>query len=183
MGDDGPLVVARSPLRERALAGLLGGVGAAAAGHLLWGRVGGRPGQVAAVLALTGTGAAVGRLSSAARRGEPALVLTSEALHDHASVAGVGELPWDEVTGVGVRRLPGSDIVQLQVADRDAVLRRRPWWSRAVVRWNERAIGAPVNIPVAACAVGPISLHEEITARVSTAATGPGGPGSGATPD
>ena len=150
----------------RALAAAETGVLVAALAHLAYGRIGGRSGHLVAGSVAVGSAAALGRLASGSGARHPALVLTDEALHDHASGASVGELPWSEATSVSMRRLPGSHVLQLQVRDEAALLSRLSPAARLVVRFNRRRLGAPVNVPAAACAIEPATLLEEIESRV-----------------
>ena len=161
-----PLVVAKSDLRLRALRWGSAGVAIAGVGHLAAGRIGGQAGHVVAGAAVVGAGAMLGWLASGAGTARLALVLAADALHDHASGASVGRLPWTEVTDVSVISLPGSQVVQLQVRDEAALVERLPAASRLIVRSNRRWLGAPVNLPVAACAIDASTLVAAIEQRV-----------------
>ncbi len=153
----------RDPRRPAALL-----AGALAVGGWGLGRTAAGP-SAAGLVALLVAAASLGRLASDAGWRRPALVLDDEGLHDHASGASVGLVPWGEVAGVSVLVLPGSDLVRLRLRHPDRVLEGLPPWTRAVVSVNRRLLGSPVNIPVAGCAVTTDELVEAVRSRMERA--------------
>jgi hypothetical protein len=73
-----------------------------------------------------------------------ALIVTDSGLTDFTS--GLGFLAWAEIRGVEIHRYFGIDLVDLCVADEDAILARLPMLRRAMWRYFIKNSGGAFNI-------------------------------------
>lgn len=94
----------------------------------------------------------------------PALTVDAFGIHDNASAAAVGFVPWQEIIDCGRLDFRGQPMLVVMVDDPDAVIARAKPLRRAVLRVNTKMMGTPVNVPGAGLPFSVDELTREIAA-------------------
>ena len=111
----------------------------------------------------------LGRLLSWRR---PILEVGPDGIVDRASALGAGFVPWEEVEGVGVRRVLWQRFLAVRVRDPRTLLARQGPAKRWAMCFNQRITGAPINVSLGALAVGEKELVERTARYLRQAARG-----------
>ncbi len=82
----------------------------------------------------------------------PSLILHEQGFVDNASLSGVGEVNWEEVTDIYVYPLMNQRFIGIKVGKPDRVLAPLPSWKRMLLRANRGMVEATVNLPAVAYA-------------------------------
>lgn len=77
----------------------------------------------------------------------PSVIVDATGVTDNGSAAAAGFLPWHEIVAIRRGSYLGQAMLQIEVADPQAVISRARPWSRPAMRANNRMVGTPVNIP------------------------------------
>jgi hypothetical protein len=93
--------------------------------------------------------AAVFLLVRAIRR-TPVLVIEASGFTDHATLAGVGFVPWADVHRLHEQVIRGQGMVSVTLRDPASLISRLPVWRRILLRLNRQLITGEVHIPAAA---------------------------------
>jgi hypothetical protein len=78
---------------------------------------------------------------------KPAIVISAQGIHDHASGVGVGLVKWSEIREIRAMTFLNKDFLGIFVSDPEAVIRRQSFLRRSAVRSNLWLVGTPITIP------------------------------------
>jgi hypothetical protein len=77
----------------------------------------------------------------------PSVIVDRTGIHDHASVACAGFIPWHEVRRYRSRLVGAQPTLAITVTDPVALLARVSAPRRLLMKANQRIVGTPVNLP------------------------------------
>jgi hypothetical protein len=96
---------------------------------------------------------------------KPAVVISMQGIHDHASGVGVGLVKWSEIVEIRTMTFLNKEFLGIFVTDPEAVIQRQSFLRRKAVRSNHWLAGTPVTIPRIGLPMNLQKLQSLIDAR------------------
>jgi hypothetical protein len=97
-------------------------------------------------------------------RPRPSVIVDQAGIHDHASVACAGFIPWREVRRYRTGLVGTQPMLAITVSDPGALLARVSPPRRMLMKPNHRMVGTPVNIPQVGLPIKIDELGKELDA-------------------
>jgi hypothetical protein len=127
-------------------------------------RSGGTALTVLGVVAVAFFGSALPYFAYRLMRPRPSVIVDQSGIHDHASVACAGFIPWHEVRRYRTRLVGTQPMLAITVTDPGALLARVSPPRRLLMKANHRMVGTPVNIPQVGLPIKIDQLGRELDA-------------------
>lgn len=98
----------------------------------------------------------------------PVLIVDTTGIHEHASMAAAGTIPWENIAAVDVHSFGMQRMLMIAVRDTQEVVDRASGLSRLVIAANARMMATPVNIPAMMLPIRAREVESEITTHLAT---------------
>lgn len=97
----------------------------------------------------------------------PVLIVDAIGIHDHASMAAAGTIPWENIAAVHVDSFGMQRMLMVAACDTQEVVDRASGLRRALLATNARMMATPVNIPAMMLPMRAREVESEITAHLT----------------
>lgn len=92
------------------------------------------------------------------------ITLSPEGFDDRSSLTSVGQVTWQEVTGIDIIKINGLSFLRIKVENPDKIINRHTGLKQALLKKNNFATGSPIQIPSSGLSTDFDELVKEITA-------------------